>query len=310
MGKKIFLLSVTAMFLLSSMVFNAAARNANEEALARDMGALQSAPEGSDAESKLRENIIRTAQKMGPSLKVPEEAARRMARASAAVELAKDENGYRKAANEYKEALKAAPWLAEAYYNLGILQEKSGDYSEAIKNLNLYLLARPRSEDAPRVREMIYKIEYKQEESAKGPQASSGGVSEDTRKMVRNLAGKWEHVVFEGRTDYFDLIVIGDDSFTLEYKYPRCTIGEAPATKNIFNMKVRGDTLEGTHTHWTDMSYMGFSVEEKTFPVSGMISDNGNAIIIEMDHPWPSNVDGGRWTLSYGKVRWIFTRAY
>ncbi len=309
MGKKIFLISVMMIFLAAPAAVSTVAESADEKALARDVDALQSATEGSDAEVKLRENIIRTAQGLGASLKVPEEAARRMARGSAAVELAKDESGFRKAAYEYKEALKAAPWLAEGYYNLGIVQDKSGDYAEAVKNLKLYLFARPDSGDAAAVREMIYKIEYKKEEASKGP-AASGGVPEETRKMVRNLAGKWGYDVFEDRTDYYDLIVTGDNAFTMEYKYSRCTTGEAPPTKNLLTMTVSGDRLEGTHTHWTDLSYMGFSVEEKTFPVSGMISDNGNTIIIEFDHPWPSNQDRGRWTLYYGKVRWIFTRAY
>lgn len=144
---------------------------------------------------------------------------------------------------------------------------------------------------------------------AQNVSALSGEVPDETRKMVRNLAGRWCYEVFDGRTDYYDLMVTGDNTFTMEYKYSKCTVGGAPPTKNVFKMTVKDDSLEGTHTHWTDLSYMGFSVEEKTFPVSGLISNNGNTINIEMDHPWPSNRDGGRWTLDCGKVYWIFSRA-
>ncbi|MDD5085993.1 MAG: hypothetical protein PHE61_08170 [Candidatus Omnitrophica bacterium] len=192
--------------------------------------------------------------------------------------------------------------LAADEESLGMSAELAGKTDEALAHYTNALRSTSKGSDAEsRLREDIVRVSQKLGGSTKVP--------EEANKSLRNLAGRWCCEVFDGMKDYYDLIVTGDNTFTMEYKYSKYTVGEPARTKNILNMTVHGDRLEGTHTHWTDLSYMGFSVEEKTFPASGMISDNGNTIVIELDHPWPSNQDGGRWTLQYGKVHWIFTRA-
>ncbi len=59
------------------------------------------------------------------------------------------------------------PWLAEAYNNLGVAQDKAGLYGPAIQSLKLYLLAAPDASDAKPVKNLIYEIEYRQEKAAK-----------------------------------------------------------------------------------------------------------------------------------------------
>ncbi len=140
---------------------------------------------------------------------------------------------------------------------------------------------------------------------------AQGAVPEETRKMVRNLAGRWCIELSGGMTDYYDLVVTGDNSFILQYKFTKYTgSGKLGSARNSFNMRVEGDSLEGTHTYWVDFSNMGISVEEKTFPASGMMSNNWNTINITWDHPMPNPQDGGRWTDTFrGKVTSIFSRA-
>lgn len=115
----------------------------------------------------LREKIIRHAQTMTPAPAIPEEAERHMARGAAAVKNAKDVADFRDAVNEFEKATLAAPWLAGAYYNLGIARDKTGMYSDAIRSLKLYLLAEPDASDAKAVKTLIYEIEYRQEKAAK-----------------------------------------------------------------------------------------------------------------------------------------------
>lgn len=121
----------------------------------------------------LREKIIRLVQTMKPAPAVPEEAERYMARGGAAVKAAKNEKDFQDAALEFEKASLAAPWLAAAYYNLGITQDKAGKYREAIQSLKLYLLAAPEASDAKAVKTLVYEIEYRQEKAAKEREESS-----------------------------------------------------------------------------------------------------------------------------------------
>jgi hypothetical protein len=59
-------------------------------------------------------------------------------------------------------------WLAEAYYNLGLTQDKAGLYDAALKNLDLHLLAALRAADARHVKNLIYEVEYRRDKAAQG----------------------------------------------------------------------------------------------------------------------------------------------
>ena len=105
----------------------------------------------------LREKIIKMGAKSAPA--VPEEAERNMARGTAFAQKASDNAGYQKAIAEFEAATNAAPWLGLAYYNLGVVQEKSGLFSEAIQSLKYYLLAVPDAKNARDVKNKIYALE-------------------------------------------------------------------------------------------------------------------------------------------------------
>ena len=117
-----------------------------------------------DTNQQLREKIIKLAQKIQPPPEVPEGVYRHMARGEAFIESANDKAGYILATKEFQAATNAAPWSADAYYNLGVSQDKAGLYVEAMDSLNLYLLAAPNASDAREVRNLIYKIEVRKEE--------------------------------------------------------------------------------------------------------------------------------------------------
>ena len=111
------------------------------------------------ADHALREKIIKLALTMKPAPAVPEDAERSMVRGAAHFQKATDINGYKKAISEFEAAVNAAPWLAIAYYNLGVAQEKAALYPEAIRNLKFYLLAAPDAKNARDVKNKIYALE-------------------------------------------------------------------------------------------------------------------------------------------------------
>jgi len=96
--------------------------------------------------------------------KVSDEARRHFDRAMAAVEMAKTPADYEKAVAEFEKAKSLAPDWPDVYYNLGLIQDKAGMYSEAIANLKQYLILAPDAKDAEAVRTLINKLDYKKEQ--------------------------------------------------------------------------------------------------------------------------------------------------
>lgn len=106
----------------------------------------------------LREKIIKLAVKLKPAPALPEEAERRMARGTAAFKGARSISDYRDAAKEFEEAVLSAPWSGDAYYNLGVAQDKSEDYAAALRSLRLARLALPNGKE---IKDLIYAVEYR-----------------------------------------------------------------------------------------------------------------------------------------------------
>lgn len=167
------------------------------EALTHYVAALQSVSEGSADDQRLREAIIKLVQKLSPPPAVPEEAERRLARGRAAVKAATNEQGFLRAANEFSQAVKAAPWLADGYFNLGIVLDKAGRHADAIRSLKLYLLAAPSATDAKQVREQIYEIEYRQEEAQRAKakeaaeQVAKAEAARNDQILAARMVGVW-----------------------------------------------------------------------------------------------------------------------
>lgn len=114
---------------------------------------------------ELRERIIKLAATLYPRPSAPAEARRHMVRGQAAFESAKGSSDYQKAVGEFQQAVDLAPWWGEAYYNLALAQDKAGSYAAATSNIKLYLLTEPPDADAAAAKDLMYKIEYRQEEA-------------------------------------------------------------------------------------------------------------------------------------------------
>ena len=110
-------------------------------------------------DNALREKIIRQALAMKSAPTVPENAERNMARGTAFAQKASDMAGYKKAISEFQAAANSAPWLALAYYNLGVVQEQAELYPETIQSLKFYLIAAPEAKNAREVKNKIYALE-------------------------------------------------------------------------------------------------------------------------------------------------------
>ncbi len=95
---------------------------------------------------------------------ISEEARRHFDRGMAAVEMAKSPDDYAPAIKEFEQAIRLAPEWPDAYYKLGIAQEKAGRLKDAVDNLKRYLRLAPNATDADTVKSLINKLEFKAEQ--------------------------------------------------------------------------------------------------------------------------------------------------
>lgn len=164
MGRKVNFLLFICLIIVAMFVGQAGGQTTSPRDLLKQYFAdLQRNPN----DQGLREKIIKLALEIKPPPAVPEEAERHMARGAAAIRGAKDTKDFEEAAAEFERATLAAPWLADAYYNLGVAKDKAGDYAGALRSLKLYLLAAPDAPDAKSARSLIYEIEYREEKAEK-----------------------------------------------------------------------------------------------------------------------------------------------
>ena len=119
---------------------------------------------------------------------VPEVARRHMVRGQTAVELAKSPADLDDAKREFKKAIEYAPRWAQPHYELAIIQEQTGQFKDAAASLRNYLRLSPKDANAKKIRERIYKLEYKAEQTL--------SVSEviDVLTSGFSLSGDWVNI--------------------------------------------------------------------------------------------------------------------
>jgi tetratricopeptide (TPR) repeat protein len=240
----------------------------------------------------LREKIIKLVRTMRPVPNIPEEADRFMARGTAAVKNAKTPNDFKDAVNEFEKATLAAPWLASAYYNLGIARDKAGLYAGAIKSLNLYLLASPNAADVKAVKNLIYEIEYKQEKTAK--ESSPEAIAEKNRQAEEDFIKKLDGV----RYIIYDVNEYHNQNWTIDILGKRVIRGQicrkwTPPDPNcdVVWRKIDETTLNGCEFILANPWGAVCASDRKTPAVDeGKISDDGKSITVVSTCGGPSTI--------------------
>ena len=179
MSRKMALITILFTVILSILCFSSYA-DSPREVLNNYILELQRNPN----DNALREKIIKYVQTMKSAPLVSEEVKRHMSRGIAAIEEATAEGDFKEAIAEFEQVVNAAPWLGQGYRNLGIAQDKAGQYDAAINNLNLYLLTNPA--DAEKAKDLIYKIEFRRDKAKKEKTAK-----QEEKSSIQKLAGTW-----------------------------------------------------------------------------------------------------------------------
>lgn len=125
---------------------------------------------------------------------ISRDARKHMIRGQAAMEEAKDVADYQDAVTEFKKATQYAPEWADAWFNLGVAQEKTGGYADAINSFNKYLDLNPNAADSSEVEARTFKLEYKQDQQVKQEQDKLQSEREERERQEKygSLLGTWD----------------------------------------------------------------------------------------------------------------------
>jgi tetratricopeptide (TPR) repeat protein len=172
-------------FMLLFALIPAVQAQTPQQTLTQYVADLQKSPN----DFSLREKIIRHVQTMRPAPAIPETARECYVMAATFMEKAKDNRGYERAIEQYKKALLAAPWWADAYKKQAITQKTSAHYDDAIASLSLYILTQPA--DARDAQDEIYKLKaMKQSAVLEKEESSPPAVSAPKQNTFDNLLKK------------------------------------------------------------------------------------------------------------------------
>jgi tetratricopeptide (TPR) repeat protein len=171
--------------LLPLALLSSVARAANpREDFKAAVAAVQKAP----ADAALREKAITLAKKLKPSPAIPEGARKAMVKGTVFQKEAKDDAAYAKAEDAFRDATTLAPWWADAYYNLSLVQELRKDYPGAAASLKLFLAAAPPSE-ARDGQDRLYGIEARSELAA--AEKSKAAELAAAERAKPDWSGRW-----------------------------------------------------------------------------------------------------------------------
>ena len=150
-------------FLLAAVETNAAAANASATAAgsptaANSLGPLLAEFKGHSDNEIVRAAIINLALKQHPP--VPAEAEAAAGRASYIFKNSTSTEDKLRAAKEFIAAIELAPWVANYYFNLCTVLEKTPYAAQALHACKLYLVAAPNAADAGEMKQRIAGLQY------------------------------------------------------------------------------------------------------------------------------------------------------
>lgn len=150
--------------LMIVLTFVAVAASAYAQSPREQLNQMVQQLQKTPADNALREKIIKLAAGIKPAPAIPEEANRAFVKGNVFQKEAKDVSGYGLAVSAYRDALRAAPWWGDAYYNLAVALESAGKFDEAIISLRNYMVSvSPGSPEAREAQNKIYALEAKKE---------------------------------------------------------------------------------------------------------------------------------------------------
>lgn len=134
----------------------------------------------------LRERIMKLAQEIKPLPPIPEAAQATNLQGRAIFERARTPADFQGAVDAFRQVTTLAPWSADAYFNLGVAEEKADRLAAADRSFGVYLLSNPDPDSARRTRVNIARIQATEE--LMGRQVAAGSITPEELLAALNGA--------------------------------------------------------------------------------------------------------------------------
>lgn len=255
--------------------------------------ALGKTAPGSGEEHAIIEQAIGAARKTRPAPKAPDAAIPFEGRAEAIAKRAQSPADFAKAADEYRQALRVAPWVSSYAFNAGVLLEKAERPAEAVTYLKLYLLAAPDAPDARDVQKKIAGLEYLAQQPKAAPTPTPAPV-QPAGPALADLYGIWKAPDYVGQQllwwKIYELIPADTNNFTLRFLRAEGTEPGTGPVPNEYRLRLDGMQITGTF-------HQRASTPTEVIPVTGRVTPDGRTITLTQT--W----EGGRHTFQLSRYR-------
>lgn len=201
----------------------------------------------------------------------PGDARRHMIRGVAAIEMAKSNAELALAANEFRIATKLDPNLSAAWYNLGSVQSKLGQFNAAIQSYQHYLTLVPNAEDAQKVQDEIIKLEFRQEQVGKAISRVGRWIESDGTVFGMRVDGNRLTLTTQGHP-------ITDNEAMASYTI----VGSLPITNAEqlnFQLELTGNQITGTWMH-SSIKAEECTIPEERGEVTGELNDVDKSLVL------------------------------
>ena len=177
--------------LLSVMLTLAFAASAHAQSPREHLQQLTTQLQQTPNDNVLRERIIKLGAEIKPAPAIPEEARRSFVEGVNIVKLAKDASAQKLAIGSFNEALKIAPWWGDAYYNLAVAQELTGQLNDAERALKWFLLTNPGESESREAQDRIYGLSAKRKLAAAEIEAKKEQTDREMAAQAQRFEGDW-----------------------------------------------------------------------------------------------------------------------
>ncbi|MGE0737320.1 MAG: hypothetical protein AB7G15_11265 [Alphaproteobacteria bacterium] len=212
-------------------------------------------------DAALRERAIKIALALVPTPDPPEEARRAFVRGNTALEAAKTPADYDRAIALYEQALRLAPWFADAYFNQSKAYELRQRFPDAIAALRWYKLAAPNAGDTRAAQDKIYVLEEKAEAIKRArPPAAKPATPAQTRPAVPvrpavTIEGVWRIEWIQNNAMWWETITIRKSGSQYSLAIVQIS-GARPfsiVSASDTSMKIRADWLTPPNYNYTNI---------------------------------------------------------
>lgn len=204
-----------------------------------------------DLARSIRIRVLKTVSAWAPQPPIPDKAREHVLRADAYIKRGRSGS---EVESELQQAIALAPWWADGYFNLGLVQGSGNRFAEAIASLNLFIEGAPNNPRVQAARDKLVEFKIGQEEVEK----------------IAALSGSW----FSTNGNFF-VSVSGD----------KLSATSADGKFSI-NTTIRERALSGTIDGKPYVGEYQCTIPAQSHSIVGKINPDGRSI--ELEYSWSS----------------------